>query len=359
MPQPTVVTLQDIADIAQVSRTTVSLALRGYPKISLAMRNKVNALAQKLGYRPNPLLAAHMTALRTRCPQNTGQCLAFVCSRSLREVEADTKRPVRYYFRGARARAAEFGYNLEFFNLKDDGMTERRLSQILVSRGIRGVIVAPLTEGRGVSDVKLDWDAFALATIEHTFVEPRLHKVCNDEFSTVGRTIQRLLDHGFQRIGIALRSEMDDHANHFWLAGYQAFQALTKSKHRVPHFITPHWNKPAFARWFKRWRPEAIITINDDIVNWLREMDVRVPENVSCVTLYWKEDRPQLSGYYQSHELSAAGAVDLVVSQLNRNERGLPETEKTMLTQAVWREGNTLRPREQAPAPAELRVWKR
>lgn len=359
MPQtPTPVTLNEIAKRGNVSRSTVSLALRDHPKISAPVRARLKQIARELGYKPNPLVAAHMAHLRAVHPHYTGQCIAFVCNRSLREVEADTKTPVRYYYRGAKERAAELGFEFEFFNLRDHGMTGRRLSQILTARGICGVIIPPLSEGRGVSDVTLDWDSFALATIEHTFLEPRLHKVCNDEFSTIGRTVQHLLDHGFSRIGIAMQSKMDDHANHFWLAGYQAFQALAEPEHRVPHFITSDWTREAFAKWFNQWKPEAIITINDDIVRWLRDLGQRVPEDVSCVTLYWKEDRPHLSGFYQNHELSAAGAVDLVAAQLNRNERGLPAAPKTMLTQAVWRDGLTLRSKT-APARADLRVWMR
>ena len=353
------VTLQMIADHANVSCTTVSLALRNHPKISVATRERVHALARELDYRVNPLVSAHMSYLRALRPNYTGVCIAFVCNRPLGAVKADTRTPVRHYYHSARRRAVDLGFELEYFNVAENGMTDRRLSQILAARGIRGVIVAPLSEGAGVSGVMLDWGEFASVMIEHTFLQPRVHTVCSDEFSTIGRLIQRLLDYGNERIGIAMHSRMDDHANHFWLAGYQAFQALTKACHRVPHFITPRWEKRAFLAWFKRRRPTAIITINDDIVRWLREDGVRVPEDVACATLYWKADRPELSGYDQNHELIAAAAVDMIVSQLNRNERGLPSAEKTMMIQAVWKEGATVRRKTPPDSLAPLRVWTR
>jgi LacI family transcriptional regulator len=196
-----------IADRVGMSRTTVSLSLRNHPKIPEATRAQVKAAAEELEYRPNPLVSAHMALIRTLKPRYTGQCVAFVCNRSLREIMADNLTPLRLYYEGAKARAEEAGYSLQYFNLKERGMTERRLSQILIARGIHGVIIAPLSEGGGVSNVELQWDSFALAMIEHTFLEPRLHKVCNDEFSTVGRLIQRLLDYGHERIGIAMHSQ--------------------------------------------------------------------------------------------------------------------------------------------------------
>ncbi len=360
--RPDSVTLQKIADRAKVSCTTVSLALRNHSKISEATRVRVQALAREMGYRMHPLVSAHMAYLRTLRPQpSTGFCIAFIGDRPQRVIEADRRTQVRRYFRSARERAADLGYDLQYFNYFEAGMTGRRLSEILIARGIRGVIIAPFGEGLGRTDIQFDWRAFASAMIDHSLLQPRLHQVGNDEFSTIGRLIQRLLNEGFQRIGIAMARQMDEHANHFWLAGYQTFQSLTGRPCRIPHFITADWSKSSFLRWFRRWRPEAIITINDDIVNWLEESGVRVPADVSCATLYWKEDRPHLSGYYQNHEMIASGAVDLVVSQLNRNEQGLPESEKSMLIQAVWKEGRTIRPKSPADpkAPETLRVWKR
>lgn len=356
---PSFITLQMIADRARVSCTTVSLALRNHPKISKATRERVRLLAKELGYRANPLISAHMSYLRALRPKYTGLCIAFVCNRSLAEMRADTRTPLEKYYLGARARAEELGYELELFNLFDHGMSSLRLSQILIARGIPGVIIAPLSEGSGLSDVAMDWPAFATAMIEHTFVEPRLHKVCNDEFSTIGRMIQRLLDYGFTRIGIAMPTRADEHANHFWLAGYGTFQALAQPAQRIPHLITPDWNPKKLLAWYRRWKPEAIITISADAVTWLREAGIRVPEEVSCATLYWKEDRAYLSGYYQNHELIAAAAVDMIAGQLNRNERGLPASEKTTLIQAEWREGTTIRPPKLAADGTLLRVWTR
>lgn len=355
------VTLEMIATRAKVSCTTVSLALRNHPRISPATRARVHALAREMGYRVNPLISAHISHLRALHPKYTGFCIAFVCNHSLAGIRLDKRTPLHRYYLGARTRAGQLGYELEPFNLADHGMSVRRLSRILSARGIAGVIIAPLSEGQSLADVSPEWDSFALAMIEHTFTEPRLHQVCHDEFSTIGRMIQRLLDAGFTRIGIAMQAHMDAHANHFWLAGFETFQALAPPRHRVPHFITGAWEREKLLAWHARWKPEAIITVNDDVVRWLRGAGVRVPEDVSCATLYWKEDRPFLSGYDQKHELMAATAVDLVVAQLSRNERGLPENEKTFLIQAEWREGATLRPRGQTAGAraARLRLWGR
>ena len=353
------VTLETIAKAAGVGKSTVSLALRNHPKISEPVRAKINRLAKELGYRPNPLVSVHMSHVRGTHPRNSGQTIAFIANRSLEEAEKDFRRPLRQYYRGAKERAESLGYTLDYFNLSSCGMSERRLSEILEARGIHGVIIAPLSEGRGLQESNLKWDTFASVMIEHTFLEPRLHCSCLDEFSTVGRLIQRLLDYGFEKIGIAMEARMDIHANHFWLAGYQAYQALISEKQRMPNLITDEWDPKTFLSWYRNYRPDAIITCNDDIVHWLREDGHDVPEDVSCVTLYWREERGFLSGLYQNHELMAANAVDLVISQLNLNERGIPDLHKTMLVQAEWRDGVTLKRRSNPDFRSPLRIWTR
>lgn len=351
------ITLGDIAKLAKVSRTTVSLALRNSPRISVRVRERIQAVARKLDYRQNPLVTAHMSYVRSLHPRYTGQCIALVGNQSLAQIESDTRRPLRKYLTATRARAQALGYELELFNLAEPGMTSQRLSKILVARGITGVIFLPLDDGVGLFGLPLDPTPFAMVMVEHVFIEPRLHKVCDDQFSTIVRMIQRLLDYGYERIGIAMSSRADDHANHYWLAGYQAFEALNNATHRIPHFITPGWTKENFLAWYRQWKPEVIITIDEDIVVWLREAGVRVPEDVACATLYWKEDRAYLSGFYQNHEHIGAGAVDLVASQLYHNERGLPAEQKTMLVEAVWKDGKTLVRRTPPGTRSSLRVW--
>jgi LacI family transcriptional regulator len=357
-PAP-LITLGDIASLAKVSRTTVSLALRNSPRISEKVRAKVQKVARKLEYRQNPLVTAHMSYVRSLHPRYTGQCIALVGNQTLAEIETDTRRPLRKYLDATRTRAHSLGYELELFNLAEPGMTPQRFSNILVARGITGVIFLPLDDGVGLVGLPLDPEPFAMVMVEHVFIEPRLHKVCNDQFSTIGRMIQRLLDYGYARIGIAMSTVADDHANHYWLAGYQAFQALTEKTNRVSHLITPAWTKPAFLAWYRRWKPEVIITIDEDAVLWLRESGVRVPEDVGCATLYWKEDRAYLGGFYQNYEQIGAGAIDLITSQLYHNERGLPPEQKTLLIEAVWKEGSTLIRRTPVETRSSLRVWTR
>ena len=58
------VTQQDIADKLNVSRITVSKALRDHPDISAGMEKKVKNAVEEMGYSPN-LIARQLTLKKT------------------------------------------------------------------------------------------------------------------------------------------------------------------------------------------------------------------------------------------------------------------------------------------------------
>ena len=57
-------TLKQIAARAGLSPATVSYALRGDPKIPPETRERVQAVARSLGYKPNPRIAGLMAHIR-------------------------------------------------------------------------------------------------------------------------------------------------------------------------------------------------------------------------------------------------------------------------------------------------------
>ncbi|HRE80630.1 MAG TPA: helix-turn-helix domain-containing protein, partial [Opitutaceae bacterium] len=59
------VTQLDVARKARVHRATVSMAFRNHPNIPAATRQRILQIAERMGYVPDPMLAA-LAAYRTR-----------------------------------------------------------------------------------------------------------------------------------------------------------------------------------------------------------------------------------------------------------------------------------------------------
>src|SRR5258708_3337364 len=128
-------TMRQIAQRAGVNRSTVSLALRNDPRLKAETRQKIHDLAKEMGYRQNPTVARLMTQLRAGQQKHFRSNIAVLDFGPLGEIE-------QQIWIGARQRAKMLGYGLEFFHVRD--FAAPRLEQILVNRGIQGLIISPL-----------------------------------------------------------------------------------------------------------------------------------------------------------------------------------------------------------------------
>ncbi|MEM9159513.1 MAG: LacI family DNA-binding transcriptional regulator [Verrucomicrobiota bacterium] len=342
-PKP-VTNYAELAELAGVSKATVSLALRNHPRISQKTRERVKTLAEKHGYRANPLVTAQMSAVqRGKRTTASAATIGFVAPKTVAEALKDKRTPLRFYYEGVKARANELGFTLDYIKLLPEDTTNRRLNGILAARGIRGVIFAPLTEAYPLKDFEFRWEDHSLVALENTFKSPVINSICNDEFETITRALERLERSGFKRVGMAMNEIQDSHVKHVWLAGYQAYQALISRKRRIEPFITGNWSKETFLEWFGKCKPDGIICIDDEPMEWLQEEGVSIPDEVGLASLYYLPSRPHLAGYYQNHEAMGGAAVDLISGQLYRNERGIPVEAKKVLIQSVWRDGDSIK----------------
>ncbi|MEI6465083.1 MAG: helix-turn-helix domain-containing protein, partial [Verrucomicrobiota bacterium] len=127
---PAPITMADVARRAGVHAATVSRALRDDPRITPAQRKKVRRVAEELGYRTNPLVAALMSARRAGLPP--AYKATFAClTRYPAEQAAKFHRDYGELLAGARARALAQGYRVEEFNTHAPDLSARRLTEIL------------------------------------------------------------------------------------------------------------------------------------------------------------------------------------------------------------------------------------
>jgi len=332
--------MQMIADEAGVSRMAVSLALRNSPKISVATRHRIHEIAQRMGYRPNPLVSALMTQLRDvrRVPRPT--TLAYVTAYPTAD---GWRRPGPFvdFFDGAKYRAEALGYTLEEWWVTKPGMTEHRFSEILYNRNIHGLLIAPLPAGG--SSLKLEWSRFATATIAFSLASPLIHRASNDQYLSIGMALQELTKLGYQRIGLAITDEEDMRVQRKWSAGYMVYQQGIDPAQRVPQMLATGAFPRALAEWFNAHRPDAILSQDPKLPEYLAQLGFSVPKDVGVAHLSLNESDMEFAGINQNSRLVGSSALDLVDAQLRRNERGLPAAPKTVMILGRWIDGPTVR----------------
>lgn len=328
-----------VAKAAGVSQTAVSLALRNHPSIPERTRERIKAIAEEMGYRPNPYVSALMKQVRRRRRVVERPTIAYVTSHPDKDGWRD-RGVFRRNFAGACRRAAELGYKVEEVWLKEPGMNGDRLSKILWTRSIDGVIVAPLPQGRG--HVHLQWERFAAATINYSLVRPRLHRAAYHQMHSFSLAVRRLTKMGYGRIGMAMPSEADARADNAWMASFLLHRERLGAQDRWAVLVAEDWNEGVFRDWFRRSRPDVVLSTDLEAKRWMDEAGARVPEDVGFVYMEWGEDESECAGIRQNARLVGAAAVDLVVEQLEHNERGIPDHPKVVLVGGEWIDGDTV-----------------
>jgi LacI family transcriptional regulator len=345
MPRSRPVTLQDIARRAGVSKMTVSLALRGHPHAAAETRDRLRDLAEEMGYRPNPLIAANMAQLRAGRKSAFAGTIAFAGRGASPERENVTTQ-TRRVFMGARRRAEALGYKLEWFCLTGPDVDGRRFSEILRARGIFGVVMA--ADGVLPPSCRLDWAQFALAAVGRTEVGCELHRTAGDYYRAVREICERCRARGYRRIGLAVSRDHDAAHQSLHRSALLGCQAEWPRSEHVPVLIADAWEPAPFLAWVKRHRPDVIITSADEPWHWLAEAGYRIPDDVGFIRPHVSDHLPKASGFLFDEPQLGAAAIDLVVEQLNHNERGLPDMVKRVLLPGRWFEGKSLRTESRA-----------
>jgi LacI family transcriptional regulator len=333
------ITVRDLARLAGCSAVTVSLALRNHPRISAKTRAKVQRLAEKHGYTRDPVVSTLMNRLRT--------------SRTGRPVDKlgvltwwNTPYGERLNSLGAQShagicqRAKSLGYDVEFFWAKEPGMTARRLTQILHTRSIRGLILTTMARARG--HVSLDWSHFAAAALGYSILKPALHRASYSHYQGMVIALRSLRSRGYKRIGFTNLIAQEDMANDAWLSAYLGYHYRIEGKITVPPLLLPSWNKAKVSGWMEKFRPDAVISNNTQPMFFLKERGYRVPQDVGFASLDCMPEKFDYAGVSQPRDRIAAKAVDLVVEQLENHEFGLPEVPKIVMVEGFWRDGPTV-----------------
>jgi DNA-binding LacI/PurR family transcriptional regulator len=333
-------TLRSLAKDLGLSRTTVSDALRGSPRVDPETAARVTTAAREAGYRRNPLAGALMSELRrSRGTAFRGVIAAVDFHEPARPESAG--RFHRELFAGAEARATELGFKLERFAVGLAGVTVARLDSILQSRGIHGLMLLPTWAEPDLS--ALDWSRFAGVYTDYIIERPALHSVCSDHYRSMLAALQRLRALGYRRPGLQVQRHHDERLQYRWGAAFRAFQETTPGIATVPPLVVEAFAEAEFAKWFRRHKPDVVLSHHTETIRWMEACGADVPATHGFVALNVLMRTRPCAGLDLQPRLLGSRAVELLIAQLQRNETGIPESPSTTTIPAKWIDGPTLR----------------
>lgn len=333
-------TLRSLARTLGLSRTTVSDALRGSPRVDPGTAARVRKAAREAGYRRNPLAGALMSELRRSRGTAFRGVLAAVDFNEPDRPDA-AARFHKELVTGAEERAADLGFKVERFSVGRAGLSVQRLDSILQSRGIHGVILLPAWDEPDLSN--LDWSRYAGIYTDYIIERPALHSVCSDHYRSLLAALQRLALLGYKRPGLFLQKHQDERLQYRWAASFRAFQESHTGVRAVPPLIVDVFTQEDFTRWFRRYKPDVVIGHHTVAIDWMEDCGADVPASNGFVSLNVLTKTRPCAGLDLQPRALGARATELLIAQLQRNETGIPEWPSTTTIPARWVDGPTLR----------------
>jgi LacI family transcriptional regulator len=333
----------DIARELGMSQAAVSLALRRHASIPAATQEKVHAAAQRLGYRADPLLSALMAQRRGNKTTTVRAKIAILTDTDSREGW----RSVTYTAgcsAGAARVAAQRGYLCEHFWLREPGIDGRRLSQILYTQNVHGLILAPLQVS--TPPLQLDWDRFAAVSLDYSLSDPELHRVVDDHGFGMERIMEEVVRCGYRRPGLVLRHAQDVRTHHNRLGAFLSLVHLNPVWNAVPPLILAgdSWSDEAFQAWIKRERPDVVLTEEQAATASLTALGLQIPRDVGLIFYHKQHPLPRLTGLEVDYQHVGRVTAQVLMRLIETNERGPARVPTTTLVKAfVWHPGQTVR----------------
>jgi LacI family transcriptional regulator len=338
--------LKTIAERAGCSTATVSRALRGSPLVHGETRAAVQEAATALGYVRPALVGEVMSSLRRSDQHSYLGNLAII---HIRSPGPPSLLPFQKEFLvGVRRRAADLGFALNELSHIPGQSRLPALQRVLRARGVTGLIFFNILAQADLS--AFDWSPYAAVQIDYPVLTPTLHTAGIDHHGTLHLALTELLNRGYRRIGLFMTRPKDQRLVFKWSGAFTAFQRRHPDIDPIPELEQPAISRRQFLQWFKRHRPDVVVGHQTEVIDWLREAGVRVPDAVGFVTLNHNEASRPCAGLDLVPAAQGAVAVDAVVGQIHRFERGIPERPTMTLIEGNWVEGPTVRPPPGRPA---------
>ncbi len=333
------VTQRALAEKLGLSANAVSLALRNHPSISKATRERVQAMADQMGYRPNPLVAA-LTADRNKRGRSGVTTLAYLTT--CHHLRSDVKNIRQLFYKGACERAEACGFSLQEFCLADPDLDESSLQRILLSRGIHGVLIAP--PARPDVSIHMDWEYFAVAALGHNLAHPRVHHAAGAVYHNTFNMLNELKAMGYQRPALILkgRNELNQRFQHCAVFEYLSREIWGIAQPHVYLYDDASAECAKVDAWLDDVHPDVVISSDELFKSSVTRVLGEVPGAIGYVAIEGASEGRDARIDFVPETVGAVG-VDLVTAQLYRNERGIPSVANVVQVESPFVRGASLR----------------
>ena len=332
--------LKQIAKSCGLSIAAVSMALRGHSRISKETTRKVRLAAEKAGYRTNPLIRSVMSHVRSASNKRSWINIAFVWLEATpKSIRSD---PFQIQtIQSVRKRTEALGLKLDQFFLKDPGMTPERLEKILLARGISGIIFSPSSYIPNVR-LPITWSNFSVVIIGNTPWTPEFHRAGHHHYQGMRSALTEVERLGYRRPGAVMMQNLNERARRTPEAAFLTHHPDPAAASDLIFRITGPHATGDFKRWLSRARPDCLLfPFFEGFTPDLGGIHLANNYPHAALDIFMAGG---IAGLHQDFEAIGENAVDLLMTQLLHNDRGVPRRPKIVLAEGSWQGAPSLPP---------------
>lgn len=335
-----------IAKEVGFTKTTVSLALQGHPRISEETRKKVEAVAKAQGYTRDPNLTRAFSIIR-QGRNTTHNVIGYL------DTSKRTKEPGSPFAdlvkRNLIESAKNKGFSITSFVVDEHEMSLKRLKQIIETRNIQYLLVpAPAL----IDDLPLDWKNHSTIVLSTRPLKHRFNRVTTSNYQAISLLMKNIKAKGYQRPGFIIRSDIDkiqDSECSITFLGTCQYLGLDD---KVPIlFIRETTSISDYEAWYWKHQPDVILQnsqtgiTTEGLLNYsdiLGRFKKPLPKKIGRGSLNANPDLEPVSGIIRNEQEIGYSAIELMLSMIERNTMGVPDHPKVLTILSDWYEGETL-----------------
>lgn len=336
-------TIKDVARVAGVHFTTVSMALRGHPSIPAATRDRIVAAAGRIGYQRDVVFSALSNRRSRTQTRNFVPGIGYIANRSPEEGYF-RRSHYRMLVEGAREQAEALGYRFELLFVDQGHHDSRTLYDYLKKQGFTGLIIGAFESGRAV--VELEWSEFCLVKIDSWHMNPAVTLVSTDQLNGVRTAVQNMQRLGYSRVGLAVGIEDEEGTDSMHLSGLLLEQPKVASHPSIPPLFFPRGAVdndaiPLLRTWIRQNQIDAVVCNWTTIRTMIRSAGFRCPQEVACACLCLAKRNPALAGMIANMNLVGQRGAALLATLMRSERRGIPASATTTYVQGNWYDGTS------------------
>lgn len=268
-------TIIDVAELAGVSRQTVSRVLSDHPRVASSTRARVEKVIEDLDFRPNRMARA----LVTKTSLMFG--VASVDMRNLHFAETCS---------GLQAAARDGGYHLVVTELDTDDQSGIGTLETLLTLGVDGIVLFPsMVSGTDIESF-VKSNGCCLVMIGRAVKIPGVVSIALDEPGAALSILDHLIGRGKGRVGLLMNEMFPRFIHTRYESLYRAIETTTGRSTIPVEAARPtidHGRQAALRLLAATPDIDAIIAFNDTMamgaMKGCQDLGLRVPEDVAVV----------------------------------------------------------------------------